>query len=314
MKRAISAMFCLLVQLCLAQRYVPTTATIIVRDDMGMPAVNIEIEGGFRDVSNAGSRDRFKGVTDTNGVLIAKGKALVGVGVRATGAGYYQTVTSAPIDRQQALTMEHWNVTVPVVLKRMRNPIPMYVAAVENRHIAAVVGVGKYNLGKTVSYDFLRRDFLPPEGQGLLGDIEFKWAMAIYSTNKVGRAIDYDTRCEIRMTNGMDGLCRGKPDGDFSGGEGSAYIAAYEAPMDGYTNAVVYYDHVRGRKAESNDDRHYLYYFRIRTQTNEFGQVTNALYGKIHGQINGHFSYYLNPTPNDRNVEFAPGNNLFKKQ
>jgi len=40
--------------------------------------------------------------------------------------------------------------------------------------------------------------------------------------------------------------------------------------------------------------------------------VTNALYGQIHGHINGCFGYDLNPTPNDRNVEFDPKRNLFK--
>jgi len=63
---------------------------------------------------------------------------------------------------------------------------------------------------------------------------------------------------------------------------------------------------------ESTDDQHYLYYFCIRTQTNEVGQVTNALYGKIYGQINGSFTYFLNPTPNDRNVEHDPKRNVFK--
>ena len=54
---------------------------------------------------------------------------------------------------------------------------------------------------------------------------------------------------------------------------------------------------------EENDDKHYLYYIRIRTQTNELGQVTNALYGKIYGRINANFLSLVNPTPNDRNIE-----------
>ena len=69
---------------------------------------------------------------------------------------------------------------------------------------------------------------------------------------------------------------------------------------------------VHGTKADSDEDRHYLYYFRMRTQTNEMGQVTNALYGKVYGQINGSFTYYLNATPNDPNVEFEANLNLFK--
>ena len=44
----------------------------------------------------------------------------------------------------------------------------------------------------------------------------------------------------------------------------------------------------------------------------------SALYGKIHGAIQWGweggvvFSYYLNPIPNDGNLEFDGKNNLFK--
>ena len=147
--------------------------------------------------------------------------------------------------------------------------------------------------------------FLPPYGKGDVADLDFKWKMTIYSKDGDGLAWDYDTLCEICATNVVDGICKGIPDGGKgdSRDEGSAYISAYEAPIDGYTNTISFYSNVRGTKAESNDDKHYLYYFRIRTQTNELGQVTNALYGKIYGQINGNFTYFLNTTPNDRNIE-----------
>jgi len=64
-----------------------------------------------------------------------------------------------------------------------------------------------------------------------------------------------------------------------------------------------------------------VYFFRVRTIIDESGHVTSALYGKIYGDlrfdiINGNpayllFDYYLNPTPNDRNMEFDPKQNLF---
>ena len=39
------------------------------------------------------------------------------------------------------------------------------------------------------------------------------------------------------------------------------------------------------------------------------GNVKSALYGKIYGDFMK-FTYYLNPTPNSRNMEFDPKNNL----
>lgn len=314
MKRVICVSLCLLAQLCLAQHYVSTVANITVQDDVGQPVKNVALEGGFRDVSNAGSRDRFTGMTDTNGVLIAKGHALIGVGVRATAEGYYATITSVPLDMKMGMKIDHWDVTIPVVLKRVRNPIPMFVKEVENPYISTFEGVGKYRLAGRSKYDIVKGDFLPPHGKGAVADLDYTWKMTIYATNKVGRALDKDMLLELRMSNVLDGICKGIPDGGKgqNRNEGSAYISAYEAPSAGYTNTISLYWKVHGTKAETNDDKHDLYYFRIRTQTNEMGLVTSALYGKIYGQINGTFSYYLNPTPNDRNVEFDPKRNLFK--
>jgi hypothetical protein len=43
------------------------------------------------------------------------------------------------------------------------------------------------------------------------------------------------------------------------------------------------------------------------------GNAKSALYGKIYGDtMMMNFHYYLNPTPNDRNVEFDPKQNLLK--
>lgn len=310
MRNVLLVYVCLIVHLSLAQHYVPTTATIAVRDDNGQPVNNVLLEGGFRDVSNAGSRDRFSGTTDSNGVFVAKGHALIGVGVRAVAEGYYETITSVPLDLKKGSRLDHWDVSVPVLLKPIRKPVPMYFKRVDNFSFDPFERVGKYCLGRTSSYDFVTGAFLPPIGTGSRGDVRFTWSMTIYATNRIGRALAFDSLSRIEMTNAVDGICRGKPDGVI-GGEGSSYISAYEAPADGYTNAITLYRNVRGTAAESNDDQHYLYYFRIRAQTNEMGQVTNAFYGKIFGQINGNFTYYLNPTPNDRNVEFDSARNLF---
>lgn len=299
--------------LALAQRGVPADAFFVVRDDVGQAVRNANIEGGFRDVSNTGSRDRFWGATDTNGFLRAQGTALVGVGGRITAHGYYQTIAEVRLNAKDRKSIkEVWNVEVPVLLKRTRNPIPMYVKEVRNPYVSMREGGGKYLLAMTSGYDLLKGAFLPPYGNGEVADLSFDWKMNIASKNGHGRAVDYDSRCEIRMTNVVDGISRGKPDGSEDGQSGSGFISDYSSPLDGYQSQVAYYRNVRGDKVDSNDDNHYLYYFRIRTQTNEMGQVTNALYGKIYGKVNKDFIYFLNPTPNDRNLEFDPKRNLFQ--
>ncbi len=313
-------LFLLGTSLAFAQKGIPAKVVFAVRNDEGQPVTNATVEGCFTDLSPSGGRDRFAGRTDTNGLYRAEGVAFPGVYARFTCADYYSTVTERNRDlirRPDGRGYEipaRWDVEIPVLLKRIRKPIPMYTREVENPYIAAFEAVGKYRLAATSRYDIAQGEFLPPHGRGTVADLTYTWKMAIYKTNRIGRALDRDMLCEIRMTNGLDGICRGIPDGGKgqNRNEGSACISAYEAPADGYTNVIAFHRNVRGTKAESNDDQHYLYYFRIRTQTNEMGQVTNALYGKIYGQINGNFTYYLNPTPNDRNMEFDPEKNLFK--
>jgi hypothetical protein len=66
-----------------------------------------------------------------------------------------------------------------------------------------------------------------------------------------------------------------------------------------------------GKPMETNWDINRNYYFRVRTVPDQNGNVKSALYGKIYGDFM-QFSYYLNPTPSDRNIEFDPKRNLMK--
>jgi len=65
------------------------------------------------------------------------------------------------------------------------------------------------------------------------------------------------------------------------------------------------------------------YFIRVRTELNQDGTIKSALYGKIPGgfsffagtkapRAGMRFDYYLNPTPNDRNLEFDTKNNLVR--
>lgn len=309
--------FLFAVTAALAQKGVPSKVTFVVKNDVGQPVTNAAVDGCFLDVSQSGARDRFNGNTDTNGYFMAKGESLVGVYARFTDDGYYPTTIRQPLDLKPRMDgkgweQSRWDLEIPVLLKPVKHPIAMYSQEIENTRLRknSKDRLGHYVLNNKVGYDMVKGDVVAPNGKGIVADMQFAWKMTIYATNKLGRALEYDTLCEVRTTNVVDGISRGTPDGGEDGQTGSVCLSAYEAPVQGYTNAISFYRNVRGTTAESNDDKHYLYYFRIRTQTNEMGQVTNALYGKIYGQINGNFTYYLNPTPNDRNVEFDPTRNL----
>jgi hypothetical protein len=107
----------------------------------------------------------------------------------------------------------------------------------------------------------------------------------------------------------------------------SAFRSPRQAPPDGYIQEV------RVRKvrkpglplSEWIDDvkNQKDYFLRIRTVLDENGRVKTALYGKLYrafafaGAGKGSYfvigAYYVNPEPNSRNMEFDPGQNLFKK-
>ena len=97
---------------------------------------------------------------------------------------------------------------------------------------------------------------------------------------------------------------------------GSAMRLPRFAPEAGYmTNWVKSTLQHEGESLnEKREDQNY--FFRVRTITDKYGKLISALYGKIHGEIDYSwprgitFTYYLNSTPNDRNMEFAPARNL----
>jgi len=305
-----------------AQRLVPASVSFRLVDDSDVPVENAAVTGSFLDDSLSGSSSRFNGMTDSNGMFVAKGFAMLGVHARFTREGYYNTTHEQWIegirrkDVQVLKQSNRWDPGVQVVLRPMKQQISMFINEVETIKLkrTSTNRLDRYILSHVAILDLFKDDAMHPHGSGLESDLEFHWKMDIYSMDTDRLAKDYDTRCEICLPKGMNGIRKGTPYGSENGQTGSAFISDYEAPEAGYTNSISFYRNVRGSKVETNDDKHYLYYFRIRTQTNELGQVTNAFYGKIYGQLNGNFTYYLNPTPNDRNVEHDPKKNLFKGQ
>ncbi len=73
-----------------------------------------------------------------------------------------------------------------------------------------------------------------------------------------------------------------------------------EAPKDGYQSTS-------SQTQTTNPKRNF--YFRVHTKLDENGNVVSACYGKIYGDL-AQFTYYYNPTLNDRNIEFDPKQNL----
>ncbi len=307
----------LLVGSALAQPVVPASVSWVVRDDAGLPISGVSVKGEFLQLSSTHKRSFFDGLTDSNGVYRVEGETEGGVFARFQKEGYYRTTLKTEIAADnydldaKGESVRAWSIEKSVVLKRKKNQIPMFIRTVENEWITPFKRVGEYRMEEVSAYDFVQGDFLAPHGNGIASDLIFKWGMTIDETNAAGLAVRYESRCEFMFANATDGLIARHPDGNPRAKLGSDFWSAYEAPADGYTNRLLIFERSDGAVTETNDDGRDLYYFRIRTQTNAVGEITNALYGQIRGRINGRFTYYLNPTPNDRNVEFDPKRNLF---
>ena len=214
--------------------------------------------------------------------------------------------------RQDAGRWERWGLTIPVVLRAIRNPVPMYARVVQGSLPAKEIWVG---------YDLERGQWVTPYGQGQRSDFEFRYEGSVES-NK-----NYDGRLALRFPGPGNGILAHEQDPSMR----SEFRMPYEAPEEGYVNTWAWRNACITEKKpgavskyidESFVGRNFI--FRVRSVLDEHGKVIRASYGTIRGPFifdprgdnaNGHvkFTYYFNPDQT-RNLEFDPKRNLFRDQ
>lgn len=148
-------------------------------------------------------------------------------------------------------------------------------------------------------YDCLKADWLPPDGEGLKADMEF----SLQRYNKNGKTYAWFS---IRFINPHDGF-----------EEVTEYYAdsmrIREAPaMKNLQNQLDFIEELHdGFPTHFPPLKNYA--FRVRTQQTPSGELLSAYYGKLYNAFTFNyvkdywacdFEYYLNPTPNDRNLEY----------
>ena len=159
------------------------------------------------------------------------------------------------------------------------------------------------DLDKPVGYDLLAGDWVTPYGKGNNTDINF--------TGHLDKRADgeSDFTLTVSFPKAGDGIQEFTvPEAE----KGSGLRSPHEAPTDGYQPQWVQTDNRKpGKPTSTNRDPKRNYFFRVQTVLDAQGKVKSALYGKIYGDFM-EFIFYLNPTLNDRNVEFDPKHNLMK--
>ncbi len=295
----------------------PSMLSFRVVDDLGAPVPEGEVkvstfshwvpgEGFDRDeYENFGTTLSAEGLAS---LTVPNIRGRLAYGVYPNSKYYPVTAQSYQFSQVRGGRWEPWNPEVTVVVPRKINPIPLHVRLVGNGPNFEMPTLGP------VGFDLLVSDWVAPHGKGKRADFVFERKTVIPTTDPT-RA--FESIFTLTFSNIGDGI-----QSRLASTQKRLLELPREAPEAGYEPKLV---KKVARSAEgaaietgARDDQNY--FFRVRTVINPDGKVISALFGKIHGNIECdplnsekgmlRFTYYLNPTPLDRNLEFDPKRNL----
>ena len=251
--------------------------------------------------------ENYTAVTDKNGTCCFKVKTDPFGSFRVEEKGYYRT--SCKYDFSQDKNsynklLNRWEPypsKITITLRKKKNPVPMYVKS------TGVIPLPF--LGKPVGFDLEKGDWVKPHGKGEIADF-----VIVRKLEKIGdkEKLSYI----LTFSNPLDGIQEYVMNKKFSN---SQFQWPYDAFLKGYQQTISEYKIYKVRVIERKDRPDAKYIFRVRTKIDKNGKIISANYGKIIGGF--HFSsddgmkftYYFNPDPNSRSLEFATDKNLFKK-
>jgi hypothetical protein len=291
-----------------------SNATIKVTDTEGKPLSQISVGGTYFDkivdTQGFGSYDNKSSTATTNESGIAKlsnrtRDRVVYFGIDKAD-GYYEDYGIRFDYTSQSFGV--WQPDNPMIefkLKPIKNPIALYAKRLNLKIPLADTWLG---------LDFEKGDLIQPHGKGIRADILFKlnYRFATYH--------DLESTFQIKFPHEKDGakLLEIEPKQ-----LGSILKMPYLAPEDGYLATLdknLFVDPKNPIYQTNVSDRNF-YFLRLRSETDASGKLLRANYAKIHNDfiygVDGHkmflmLTYYYNPNPNDRNLEFDMKRNLFK--
>jgi hypothetical protein len=275
-----------------------------VVDETGNPVDNANLVVNFLIPKKLewGTQDVLReGLTGSDGTFTASEQSGNAAVLIATKAGYYKTTTGYYFFKEAVGgKWQPWNPTIKMVLKPILKPIPMYARKVYDVKIPIV--------SQPVGFDLMASDWVAPHGKGKVSDF-------IFTLEKQYTSVDqpFDVTLTLRFANEDDGI-----QSVFAPIKGGSELRLpRHAPEEGYQNKLIKSNSRKSADAmiqrDYRDDQNY--FFRVRTMKKD-DKIISAHYGKIDRDIEFwgneiiRFTYYLNPTPNDRNMEFDPQRNL----
>lgn len=265
-----------------------------VTDEDGNPVQDVKVGVAFMIYTQGGwgSKTNHKeGSTNINGLYEVSALADDIVDFSARKDGYYDSFGTYKFTERSLGRWYPWNPEIKVVMRKIINPVPMYVRDTSSMRPVLEIPVN----GKAVGFDLMESDWVSPYGQGKHSDVFLKLDRKFVSRD------DFEGTLTITFPNKYDGIQLVK----YNRKRGSDFKLPRIAPEDGYQSKLVRtFTNKPGEpyKDSTKEDNNYI--FRVRSEEKD-GKFFRAMYGKIHGDIQfdmrGYktaelvFKYFLNP-------------------
>jgi hypothetical protein len=287
--------------------------TVHVTDESGVAVSNAQAVAQFQNALKPGEGwgtgrpTEVRGLTDTNGLCVLTGNGTDGsVGIGILKDGYYYGSADVSFTNGDHILNRWlpWNPTVEVIIQKKGVQVPMYARKINEAKIPIE--------NQIVGFDLIVGDWVAPYGKGETPDFLFKFESKPEPKAPPREFPPYDVIWTVSFSNDGDGIqsATALPHG---------FRVARLAPAEEYKPELVKHSYKElGQPAHVDFREGQNYFFRVRTKKDPQGNIVSALYGKISGDFRGGitgkltFTYFLNPEPHSRNMEFDPKQNLFK--
>jgi hypothetical protein len=275
--------------------------TVKVMDEQGAPMPGAVVTLTFMDPATRNGVP-VEGSTNTEGMYSGEGQTDGAMGGMVNKEGYYRGGFSfTGFTGLENGRWQPWDAIYTTNLRPILNPVAMYA-----KRVQADLPV----LDQLCGYDLEKGDWVTPYGKGNKPDFTFKGHREFKNRN------DFDVRVELTFANPADGLIKAELP---AVGKYSTFKWEREAPEAEYPQGVHLRNAANANEVIHSYARTDAFFFRVRTIAQN-GRIIAANYGKISGglRLDGMnsktctvlFTYYLNPTSLDRNMEWDPKRNL----
>lgn len=299
-------LFCITTLSLAAETKKEATVYLEVVDEKGNPVPNADMQVAFEGYQwEENSVVAMK--TDKQGTLIAKGwpkaEYMATVEVTSKAAGYYQSQITAGSGTEHEFHLK-------LHIRKKENPIAMYAKNLE---------LELPEQRKDIGFDFQKGDWVKPYGKGEVVDCIF------YGTKAYEDTHSFKTSVIMSFVGEKSGLLV-DPIVGAEVTKQSRFKTSRMAPLKGYQQTKEFV-RVLGNGSREGSTKETNYIFRSRVVLDQEGKIESCHYGKMidavevarrSGFPDGNpivaFTYYFNPTPNDRNLEFEPMLNLVPKE